>query len=109
MAAKRFPNEPEAPVIKTAIPGPMTKEWIQELGKNTCALLTHFALDLDESCGNYSADTDGNKYLDVFTNISQIPLGYNHPALLEAAKSDLMAKCLATRTGMGLNPPKEYI
>ena len=42
-------------------------------------------------------------------NISQIPFGYNHPSLLEASSSDLMHKVVATRTGMGLNPPKEFM
>ena len=106
VAAKRFPNEPTAPVIKTALPGPMSQKFIDDLAKNSCALLTQFAIDFDKACGSYTADTDGNLMLDVFMNIGQIPLGYNHPALLEAAKSDLMAQIVATRTGMGLNPPK---
>ena len=74
----------------------------------TCTLNYHFPLDYDLSVGNYIADADGNQYLDVFMNISQIPLGFNHPGLLEAAKTDIMTKVVATRTGMGLNPPKEF-
>lgn len=58
--------------------------------------------------GNYVADVDGNKFLDVFCSISSIAMGYNHPALLAATKSDLMKYFLSTRTGVGINPPIEY-
>ena len=54
------------------------------------------------------ADTDGNKYLDVFTSIACIGMGYNHPTLREASRADLMRRVLATRTGIGINPPMEY-
>ena len=63
---------------------------------------------MQNSTGNYVADVDGNKMLDVFTSIACIGMGYNHPNLLEASKSDLMKYMLATRTGVGINPPMEY-
>lgn len=68
----------------------------------------HFPVDLQKSLGNYVADTDGNMYLDVFNSIACISLGYNHPEILDAAKSDLMTTIVANRTGLGINPPKEY-
>ena len=63
---------------------------------------------MQESIGNYVADADGNKYLDVFTSISAIGMGYNHPHLLKATKQPLMKHYLATRTGLGVYPPMEY-
>ena len=36
--------------------------------------------------------------LDCFTNISSVPLGYNHPALLEAATTDEMLVSLVNRS-----------
>jgi len=44
----------------------------------------------------------------VFTSIACIGLGYNHPALLETSRSDLMKTFVVNRTGLGINPPKEY-
>ena len=82
VAAARFPSEPEAPILKTAFPGPKTQESIAEYGKQSCNLAQQFPIDLHESCGNYVADVDGNKYLDVFTSISCLPMGYNHPSML---------------------------
>ena len=69
----------------------------------------HFPVDLQESLGNYVADVDGNKYLDVFNSVASIGMGYNHPGIAEAGKQDLMIKFLATRLGIGYVPPMEYL
>ncbi|GAB5465928.1 MAG: L-lysine 6-transaminase [Candidatus Kapaibacteriales bacterium] len=43
-----------------------------------------FVLDLENSKGSYLADaTSGKKYLDVFTCFASMPLGYNHPEMIE--------------------------
>ena len=46
--------------------------------------------------------------MDVFTSIACIGMGYNHPVLLETARSDLMKAVVVNRTGMQIYPPQEY-
>ena len=103
----RFPHEPEGPILNTTFPGPKTQESIATYGETSCNLTQQFPINLQESVGNYVADTDGNKYLDVITSNGCVGSGYNHPVLREASKTDLMKLFLATRTGIGINPPIE--
>lgn len=60
-----FPGEPEAPTVKTAIPGPKTKQHIEELTQVFDTRSMNMLADHTKSKGNYIADPDGNVLLDV--------------------------------------------
>ncbi|KAJ3297124.1 hypothetical protein HK104_000838 [Borealophlyctis nickersoniae] len=107
-AATLFPEEPSLPVKKTAIPGPKTKSLLEELGKYQDPRAALLVQDLEKSVGNYIADADGNLLLDLYAQIASIPVGYNNPTLLAAAKSDKWARAAINRPALGAFPPTDW-
>jgi len=95
------------PYVKTAVPGPLSIEKIAKLNEISHNSTAHFVADYANSHGNYLADVDGNVYLDVLLQISSIPLGYNHPALVEAMSSPLVTNMMINRPALGMLPAQE--
>eukprot|EP00026_Physarum_polycephalum_P006335 Phypoly_transcript_06377.p1 GENE.Phypoly_transcript_06377~~Phypoly_transcript_06377.p1 ORF type:complete len:499 (+),score=106.12 Phypoly_transcript_06377:72-1568(+) len=101
-----IPGEPKEPkVITSAIPGPKSKALWEEMNQLQDPRSTHFFADYSKSKGNYVVDADGNTLLDMYGQISSIPIGYNHPALIEAAKSDRWVQAIINRPALGIKPP----
>lgn len=65
MASSFYPGEPEAPVLKTEIPGPKSREHIAKLDKVFDTRSLNMLADYTKSFGNYIVDPDGNQLLDV--------------------------------------------
>ncbi|CAG9760848.1 unnamed protein product [Ceutorhynchus assimilis] len=104
----KFPGEPSGPCIKTSIPGPRTKQLLEDLNKIQQANSTSVFVNYDKCCGNYIVDADDNTYLDVYTNISTIPLGYNHPELLQVFNNEHELKSLINRPALGIFPGEDW-
>ncbi|KAI9887677.1 MAG: 4-aminobutyrate transaminase [Watsoniomyces obsoletus] len=103
-----FPDEPSGPHIKTSIPGPKSRQAIEDLNRVFDARSLNMMADYPHSYGNYLADPDGNLLLDVYSQIASIPVGYNNPSLRLAATSPEMADALINRPALGNFPPHNW-
>lgn len=65
MSPQFYAWEPEAPTVKTEIPGPKSKAAIEELHEVFDTRSLNMLVDYLNSSGNYIADPDGNVLLDV--------------------------------------------
>lgn len=108
-AAEVFPHEPELPTFATErIPGPKSLAINEELGSVFDNRASYFVSDYHNSVGNYISDADGNKLLDVYCQIASIPLGYNNPALAQAASSPQMVSAMINRPALACFPQADY-
>lgn len=96
------------PEIHTEIPGPKSKQLLNEMNYLQETRTINFFVDTAKSQGVYAVDADGNIILDVFGHIASLPLGYNHPALAEAASKPEWLPFLLQRHALGLQPPVEW-
>ncbi|KAI1337799.1 aminotransferase class-III-domain-containing protein [Xylariaceae sp. FL0016] len=108
MASTFYTGEPDAPVLKTDIPGPKTQEYISKLDKVFDTRSLNMMADYTKSFGNYIVDPDGNALLDVYAQIASIPVGYNNPTLLKAAQSPEMATSIINRPALGNFPSHDW-
>ncbi|XP_077979924.1 4-aminobutyrate aminotransferase, mitochondrial-like [Glandiceps talaboti] len=104
-----FPDEYDAPLMKTTVPGPRSKELLKKLDDVTKNVgHVFYFCDYNKSKGNYLVDADGNRLLDAFTQISSIPIGYNHPAIIEAIQDPANLALFANRPALGCFPNDDY-
>jgi len=101
-------GEPAGPNLVTPIPGPKSKEYLAELNNIQFSSSVIFFTDYDKSIGNYIVDVDGNTLLDVYTQIASLPLGYNHPDMLNVMTSPDNVKTFVNRPALGLFPGKGW-
>lgn len=105
-----FPGEYESSqVVTSEVPGPESKKLLSRLSavQNTGAV--GFFVNYEASRGNYLVDVDGNRFLDIYGQIASLPIGYNHPAILEAMTDRKNLALLAQRPCLGVFPPGDWV
>uniref|UniRef100_H2TN05 4-aminobutyrate aminotransferase n=1 Tax=Takifugu rubripes TaxID=31033 RepID=H2TN05_TAKRU len=88
----------DGPSMKTTVPGPHSQ--------NVGAI--NFFCNYEKSRGNYLVDVDDNRMLDLYTQISSIPIGYNHPALLKLMSNPNNMSTFVNRPALGILPPHNF-
>ncbi|XP_070545655.1 4-aminobutyrate aminotransferase, mitochondrial-like [Ptychodera flava] len=103
-----FPDEYDGPLMKTEVPGPRSKELLaryDNCNKNVDHVV--FFCDYNKSRGNYLVDADGNRLLDLFTQVASVPIGYNHPALVAAVQDPSNLSVFVNRPALGVHPNED--
>ncbi|KAK4526350.1 hypothetical protein GAYE_SCF23G4264 [Galdieria yellowstonensis] len=96
------------PEVLTEIPGPKSRQLLKEMDLLQETRTINFFMNTAKSQGTYAVDADGNVILDVFGHIASLPLGYNHPAMAEAATKPEWLPFLLQRHALGVQPPEEW-
>ena len=74
-----------APEIKTAVPGPEAKIWIERDEKHCSSSYTRdYPLVVKRAVGSVVEDVDGNRFLDFAAGIAVCATGHCHPKVVEA-------------------------
>jgi 4-aminobutyrate aminotransferase/(S)-3-amino-2-methylpropionate transaminase len=76
------------PLVQTELPGPKAKELMKQGSFDMQSIYRAAIVDDAISEGCYLVDVDGNILLDLFANFALGALGYNHPAMIETARSE---------------------
>jgi len=61
------------------------------------------------SRGNLLVANDGTRYIDLFTNIASLPLGYNHPDLIRLMSQPEIVSMAINRPATNLFPPEQFL
>lgn len=86
-------NKPKNALIKSAVPGPKSREIFNSEqqfispGLQTIATASGIVVEKGEGC--IIEDIDGNRYIDFFAGVGVASLGYNHPAYVKMMNQQL--------------------
>src|SRR5438128_7943883 len=83
----------KAPLIRTEIPGPRSRELVKQEQLHLAPGLQGFALSsgiaVERAQGSVIEDVDGNRYVDLIGGIGANSLGHRHPAWTKALDEQL--------------------
>ncbi|MCI4333517.1 MAG: aspartate aminotransferase family protein [Thermoplasmata archaeon] len=86
-ATEEWLSYPDAPRIRTALPGPRSAELLAEQGRletDAVVYAKYFPIAVANAQGSTVEDVDGNRFIDWVAGVSVLNLGHRHPALAAA-------------------------
>eukprot|EP00918_Siedleckia_nematoides_P029663 GHVU01063909.1.p1 GENE.GHVU01063909.1~~GHVU01063909.1.p1 ORF type:complete len:330 (-),score=37.17 GHVU01063909.1:166-1155(-) len=90
---------------ESGLPGPVSQRLLKQYETvGAAGGSVAFFCDYDRSIGNYLVDADGNRFLDMFAQLSTVAVGYSHPRLRQLARDPRTASLLTHRHSSGLFP-----
>ncbi|MES2639226.1 MAG: aspartate aminotransferase family protein [Myxococcota bacterium] len=93
----------ELPQLRTAVPGPASRAWVDRLARHECPAITarraRRAVSIgaadtdpivwDEAVGANVRDADGNVFVDLCAGFGVASVGHRHPAVVAAGQAQL--------------------
>jgi len=95
-------------MVTPSIPGPKSIGLFDDLEEMGSFPSVQFFANFDKSIGNYLVDADGNRMLDMFGQIASMPLGYNHPRMVEMMADPEVVSLIVNRSALGMMPPVSW-
>lgn len=99
---------PSRSSIETSNPKPNSRKLPTELKTSHLPYTYKCSVDYSRSLGNYLVDVDGNTFLDVHPEIASVPLGYNHPELLNLLKDPNHIRAIVNQSAPGYHSDDGY-
>src|SRR5688572_10464945 len=79
------PDDSAVPLIKTPLPGPIAKTYIERDEKYSSPSYTRdYPLVVKKALGSVVEDVDGNRFLDFAAGIAVCATGHCHPEVVQA-------------------------
>lgn len=89
-----IPFQPDAPIIKTELPGPKARALTERDKRVTSPSYTRdYPLVVDKAIGSVITDPDGNVFLDMTAGIAVTATGHSHPYVVQAIQNQAQ-RCL---------------
>lgn len=92
MVTPRRQETLQGPVVRGDIPGPRSAELLAEQDRresNARLYPRRFPIAIAEAAGSFVRDLDGDVFVDFLNGAGVLPLGHNHPELVQAVTEQL--------------------
>jgi diaminobutyrate-2-oxoglutarate transaminase len=92
MTVCHYQNRLSYPCVHGELPGPRSAELLAKQAareSNARVYPRHLPIAIADAAGSFVRDVDGNVFIDFLNGAGVLPLGHNHPELVQAATEQL--------------------